>query len=443
MFLNLNIKFNKIKNNNNKYFFEKKLNNLLKINLNNDFNKKYELNIIGCGSVYFVVYNKFENVINVHVLQNKQYFREIKIYNNNYKNILVNSKYIVKKYKFDKLKIKQIEIGGGHFLVLLENNDLMSFGNNRYAQCGFDNKKYEIINTPRKIEFPPCLIDKNKKIKDIKCGNISSMVLLDNNDLFVFGRKFDDDDIIEDFLFTKIKGDDFYNEKIIKIYSSYLSDDFICVTNLGIFYYTKNIRTTFVKYSDISIKELETFDVKKIDQICNYCNIYHYMITFILINNEIYSIIFEDFLKYTETKYFLKEKLQPYKQKIKKFIVYDDSNLILLTKDGKLYCMGPDYYDFFGIDGDTNIIIEIPFFKNKKIIDIFFGPDFFIAISDNNINYGCYLNSTNNNNNDYVYRIFNISEKKKGIAKNKRKKKKNFFFNIINIITKKFTKKKK
>ena len=90
------------------------------------------------------------------------------------------------KNNFSKFSVKKIKNGFNHKLILCENNELYSSGNNEYGQCGINsvNNENKIIGFPKRVDFFKNL----PNIKNIYCGNYVSFVLLENNDLYAFGN---------------------------------------------------------------------------------------------------------------------------------------------------------------------------------------------------------------------------------------------------------------
>ena len=172
--ININFKYK-----NNKQRIEIFLNNFLKIKLNNNQKKneyKIKCDLIGCGGYNSFIFGKKENEL---FLSKKDHPKPLVLDKDN----------IIEKFKLNFSRIKKISIGGYHILILFENNDLFSIGENVYGQCGINNENNENKNilVPKKIKFSDFLkIDKNKKIKDIYCNQYSSYILLDN-ELFSFG----------------------------------------------------------------------------------------------------------------------------------------------------------------------------------------------------------------------------------------------------------------
>ncbi len=82
----------------------------------------------------------------------------------------------------EKGPIKQIVLGGQHSMILMDNGDLYVFGYNEDGQLGLNDN--ENRNRPIRNDF---FTDKGS-IKQIVLGWHHSMILMDNDDLYVFGR---------------------------------------------------------------------------------------------------------------------------------------------------------------------------------------------------------------------------------------------------------------
>ena len=82
--------------------------------------------------------------------------------------------------------IKQISCGANHTMILKNNNDIYVFGNNDCCQLGlsFDIKK---SNIPILLN-DPIIVDEKSNIKQIICGTDYSMILYENNKIIVFGN---------------------------------------------------------------------------------------------------------------------------------------------------------------------------------------------------------------------------------------------------------------
>ena len=89
------------------------------------------------------------------------------------------------------LKVKKVSCGGYHTIVILDSDELFSFGKGIYGQCGYGQQ--ENISIPKKVYFNENQNlkyekDKNIKITDIKCGGEHSLFLSSNNNLYVCGH---------------------------------------------------------------------------------------------------------------------------------------------------------------------------------------------------------------------------------------------------------------
>ena len=84
---------------------------------------------------------------------------------------------------FNNIKAKFISSGGYHSLIIDENNDIYSFGYNKYGQLGLGNNINR--NIPEKIP----IIDTNIiKVKAISAGKFHSLIIDENNDVYSFGN---------------------------------------------------------------------------------------------------------------------------------------------------------------------------------------------------------------------------------------------------------------
>jgi len=77
-------------------------------------------------------------------------------------------------------KVKQISCGATHAMVLLVNGIVYSFGNNTNGQLG--------VGTVENQYTPTIIPSLSKNVKQISCGFHHSMVLMDNGDVYTFGR---------------------------------------------------------------------------------------------------------------------------------------------------------------------------------------------------------------------------------------------------------------
>ena len=82
----------------------------------------------------------------------------------------------------DKGSIKQIALSGSHSMILMDNGDLYVFGMNKYGQLGLND------NVDRNRPIQNGFFTEKGSIKQIALGRYHSMVLMDNGDLYVFGR---------------------------------------------------------------------------------------------------------------------------------------------------------------------------------------------------------------------------------------------------------------
>jgi RCC1 and BTB domain-containing protein len=101
---------------------------------------------------------------------------------NNYKQILNCDEISLKngvKISFNS-KVKQIECGWYHTMVLTDNNDIFTWGKNDEGQCGTGTN--EIVESPFNVK-----INENSNIKSIVCGNYHSLVLYDNGIVYGWG----------------------------------------------------------------------------------------------------------------------------------------------------------------------------------------------------------------------------------------------------------------
>ena len=199
----------------------------------------------GCGTEHSFIFYKKENKL---FLFGDNLCNQIGLDNNNISKLNSISNNIIENFNLNFSKIKKFEIGGLHNLILFENNNLFSFGRNDFGQCGINNEKKENQNIliPKKIKF-----FKNKKIINIFCGSICSLVLLENNELFSFGFNDNGELGIENndqninkkinkyyeiYYFIpqkiKIKLTQPGNEKIIKIFTSSISNHSFLLTKL-------------------------------------------------------------------------------------------------------------------------------------------------------------------------------------------------------------------
>ncbi len=90
----------------------------------------------------------------------------------------------VQNYFFEQLSpIKRIFADGGSSMVLMDNGDLYVFGSNGYGQLGIGPGKPYQEGIPIRNHF----FDQLSSIKQIALGRVHTLVVLENNDLYVFG----------------------------------------------------------------------------------------------------------------------------------------------------------------------------------------------------------------------------------------------------------------
>ncbi len=77
--------------------------------------------------------------------------------------------------------VKAVAAGGRHSLVLLQNGDVYAFGETRDGQLGLGDKEERYVLEPEKIAGI-------SNAKDVFAGRFQSFILLENGDLYGFGR---------------------------------------------------------------------------------------------------------------------------------------------------------------------------------------------------------------------------------------------------------------
>ncbi len=83
--------------------------------------------------------------------------------------------------KINGIKAKFVSCGSSHTLVIDMNNNVWAFGSNEYGQLGLGNNGYNTnITVPTKIN--------GIKAKYISCGNIHTVLIDMNNDVWAFGN---------------------------------------------------------------------------------------------------------------------------------------------------------------------------------------------------------------------------------------------------------------
>ena len=165
---------------NNKQRIEIFLNSLLKINLNNNqIKNKNKCYLIGCAYKRSFIFDKKKNKL--------FFFDKIwELVDNNNKipklNLILNN--IIEHFNLNFSKIKKITIGILHSLILFENNELFLFGDHSYeinSKCGFCGNHSYGMNTQCRF----CEVNKKicipKKIKFFENKKISNIFCGSNN----------------------------------------------------------------------------------------------------------------------------------------------------------------------------------------------------------------------------------------------------------------------
>ena len=110
-------------------------------------------------------------------------------------------------YKLKNLRINHIFSGWEHNILIANNGDIYSFGNNQFYQCGLsnDNNINKIIANPTNIS----ILNNNIKGISAACGNEYTLILSKDNEVYAFGNNEDgvlglSDNKIKKYEFTKI-----------------------------------------------------------------------------------------------------------------------------------------------------------------------------------------------------------------------------------------------
>jgi len=101
-------------------------------------------------------------------------------------------KYPLLIYKLKNIIVKKIYSGWEHNIIISNTNEIYSFGNNNNFQCAFPysenyNKENKIIKTPQNISS----LNGNIKGISASCGNEHTLILDENNDVYSFGNNED------------------------------------------------------------------------------------------------------------------------------------------------------------------------------------------------------------------------------------------------------------
>jgi E3 ubiquitin-protein ligase HERC2 len=110
-------------------------------------------------------------------------------------------------FKIKNLRIAHIFSGWEHNILLADNGDIYSFGNNQQYQCGLSNKDNinKIITSPTNIS----ILNNNIKGISAACGNEYTLILSKDNEVYAFGNNEDgvlgiSDNKLKKYEFTKI-----------------------------------------------------------------------------------------------------------------------------------------------------------------------------------------------------------------------------------------------
>ena len=124
-------------------------------------------------------------------------------------------------FKLKNLRINHIFSGWEHNILLTNEGDIYSFGNNQQYQCGLSNKNNisKIIMNPTNIS----ILNDNIKGISASCGNEYSLILSKEHEVYAFGNNEDgvlglDDIKLKKYQFTKINFG-IYTNKIKEISS--------------------------------------------------------------------------------------------------------------------------------------------------------------------------------------------------------------------------------
>ena len=391
--------------------------------------ERKEFQNIGCGANFYFIFNNINPLKKEFLLGGDNTYGQLGIAPSIKSSDKLIYNIIPEQYKFlDDYKIKQIAIGKDHILILQENNDIYCMGNNKYGQCAIEKGYANAIHNLMKIYYHPfidTIFEKITNIKNIFCGNGFSLIMDSNNTVYCYGKKIERIDS-----YKIIKGETIVNEnrelkfddvgnidmEEKKFFISPISHYFFVLTKNKLF--TFSVNNKIPKWDWImSIKEGKNFKIKNI-----FCGKYHNFVLFG--ENSLYGSgqnnNGELGLGYfgTKSEKFLKEIdfFNKRGEKIKKITLCLKSS-IFLTEEGKVYSVGDNKFGELG-HGDQiniNVIKEIEFFKNKKIVNICSGKRHTFAITDKNEIYSWGINDKNqlgyktyDNFSHTPFNIFNI-----------------------------------
>lgn len=113
----------------------------------------------------------------------------------------LDSKGSVWQWRFDKdenasvrkipslSKITKISSGAGHFVALDADGQVWTMGDDTYGQCGFDSLSRQALPPFLQLKYPnPINVILPFKAKDIACGKFHTLALLENGEVWGWGR---------------------------------------------------------------------------------------------------------------------------------------------------------------------------------------------------------------------------------------------------------------
>ena len=279
-------------------------------------------------------------------------------------------------FKLKNERIKHIFSGWEHNIILTNNGDIYSFGNNNNFQCGLSNKD----NSDKIIKDPINISILNNNIKGIyaSCGNDHSLILDSNNEVYAFGSNEDgslgvNDLKIKKYEFTKINFGK-YTNKIKDISAG-------TVHNLALTKDNKIFSWGSSQGGQLGFSESYLLSQPNYKDSFVLCNP-----TLIPIFSQ-YSKKYEDFSK----------------------IGCGEAHSIALNNEGKVYSWGfgsngqlglgfceDSFEPGMGLYKSRKFIPEIiEYLKDEKIIDIKCGKTFTMFINDKYELYACGVNDLN------------------------------------------------
>ena len=367
-----------------------------------------EMQNIGCGADFYFIFNNINPLKKELLLGGDNKFGQVGVTPLLKSNKILIRNNILENYNFlNDSKIKQIAIGKDHILILQKNNIIYGMGNNTYGQSAKKDGIQNFIYIPERNE--DILSDINDTlivdIKNIFCGNGFSLIMDSNYNVYCYGKKIRriiKGDIIkgEHFInkIRKLKIDDDDDMEKKKFFISPISHYFFVLTKNGLFTFSVNNKIPKWNVENVNFKIKDVF-----------CGKYH---NFILSEeNDLYGFGQNDNGELGLGYYSIKTEIFPKKidffnkrgEKIKKITLCLKSS-IFLTEEGKVYSVGDNKFGELG-HGDqinTNVIKEIEFFKNKKIVNICSGRRHTFAITDKNEIYSW----GNNDKNQLGYKTY-------------------------------------